>query len=324
MKMPASRRTVHAAACLGLVVLVACASPGSAARVAGQTFRDCRVCPALVVVAPGSVIAGGNEAEQQREHVNTELAARELPAHTVSIPKRLAVGRYEVTRGEFARFVATTKRAMPLGCSVLNIQSNTWGADAERTWKDPGFAQTDQHPVVCVNLDDVQSYLAWLSSTTGHRYRLPSEAEWEYFARAGTTSTRFWGDGRGEACANANVADLTLADQLGIVTPNPEVHFLCRDGYAFTAPVGSFKPNAFGLYDINGNVWEWTADCHNESYTGAPTDGRARSDGDCDSHMDRGGSWVNSPKYLRTASRHKDVNTIRNTVLGFRVVRELE
>jgi formylglycine-generating enzyme required for sulfatase activity len=316
--------TIYTAATLALLALVACASTGDAVRGAGSALRDCRYCPELVVVAAGSVVAGGNAAEQQREYVNTELAARELPAHTVTISRPLAVGRYEVTRGEFASFVVAIKRVIPPGCQVLNIRTNSWGSDAARTWGDPGFAQTDSHPVVCVSLDDANAYLEWLSSTTGHRYRLPSEGEWEYFARAGTTTTRFWGDGRSDACANANVADFTLADQLGITAPDAEVYFLCRDGYAQTAPVGSFKPNAAGLYDINGNVWEWTADCHNESYAGAATDGSARSDGDCSGHMDRGGSWVNSPKYLRTASRHKDVTGVRNTVLGFRVVRELE
>jgi formylglycine-generating enzyme required for sulfatase activity len=322
--MSARNCTVYPVLSLALLGLVSCVTTGSATHQAGRHLRDCSDCPELVIVAAGSVVAGGNVAEQLREHVNAELAARELPAHTVTIAKALAVGRLEVTLVQYARFTAATRRAVPLGCQVLNLHTNTWGSDAARSWRDPGFAQTDQHPVVCVNLDDAEAYLAWLSSRTGHHYRLPSEGEWEYVARAGTTTTRFWGDSRTDACANANVADLTLADQLGITVPDAEVHFLCRDGFAQTAPTGSFKANRFGLYDTNGNVWEWTADCHHESFAGAPTNGSARTDGDCSGHMDRGGSWVNSPKYLRTAARHKDVATVRNSVLGFRVVRELD
>ena len=303
------------------VLLAACVGGTRSPRV--TLLKDCPRCPQLVIVPAGSAMTGGNADETAREHVPAELAARELPAHRVTLSRPLAVGRYEVTNDEYAVFVAATGRVEPAGCMILDVKTDKWIFDAQRSRGDPGFAQSGRNPAVCVSWNDAHAYAAWLSTLTGHRYRLPSETEWEYAARGGTQSARFWGDDRGGACGHANVADVTLADLLGIGNPDPETYFLCRDGHAYTAPVGSFAPNAFGLYDVNGNVWEWMADCYNETLAGAPGDGRAR-EGDCTSHMDRGGSWVNSPKYLRTAARHKDLTTMKNTVLGLRVVRDLD
>ena len=279
----------------------------------------------MVAIPAGTFDMGGGAAEQQRESIPEKMAESERPVHRVSIEYPLAVSRYEITRGEFAAFVA----ARPLtdeaaGCSVIDAAAGKWTTIAARSWRNPGFNQTDRHPVVCVNWNDARAYVAWLSSITGKHYRLLSEAEWEYAARAGASTSRFWGDGRDDACRHANVADLTRAAVQHVPAPTPELVFQCHDGYVQTAPVGHFTANAFGLYDVNGNVWEWTADCLSANYLDAPTDGSARSDGDCSKHMDRGGSWVNSPKYLRLAVRHADVTTIRNDVLGFRVARRLE
>ena len=127
--------------------------------------------------------------------------------------------------------------------------------------------------------------------------RLPSEGEWEYAARARTATARYWGDGRGEACANANVNDRTSKSVNGFKWAS----FDCDDGYAGTAPVGSFRANAFGLHDMLGNLWEWGQDCWNESYSGAPTDGSAWTSGDCSRRVLRGGSWSNYPRNVRSA-----------------------
>jgi formylglycine-generating enzyme required for sulfatase activity len=153
--------------------------------------------------------------------------------------------------------------------------------------------------VIDVSWNDAREYVAWLSSKTGEKYRLPSEAEWEYAARAGTTTERFWGNSHVEACRYANVYDESGKRAETRPWPSHE----CDDGYAWTAPVGSFQPNAFGLEDMLGNVWEWTEDCWNETYEGAPTDGGAWTRGDCGRHVVRGGSWRNDPIAVRSAFR---------------------
>ena len=286
-------------------------------------LRDCPQCPELVVVPAGSILVGAPDDEQLRENIPAPMAATERPQHPVTIAKALAVGRYEVTRAQYAAF----RRAVPgdgqSGCEVFDVATRRWSLRADRSWRDPGFDQDDRHPVVCVSWEDAHGYVTWLSQVTGRRYRLPSEAEWEYAARAGTLTSRYWGDARDLACDHANVSDLDRAAAQGI-DPSPEISFLCRDGVVQTAPVGLRAPNGFGLYDVQGNVWEWMQDCYSEDPAGAPADGAPRMDGDCSRHMDRGGSWVNSPKYLRSAARHADSTTRRNDVLGLRVVRDLD
>ena len=290
-----------------------------------KPFRDCRDCPEMVVIPAGAFAMGGGAAEHVREHIPAEMAAKEGPVHRVVIAKAMAVSRYEITRGEFALFVATRATDTEQGgCTVLDAATGKWNIELARSWRDPGFVQSDRHPVVCVNWNDAQAYVAWLSAKTQHHYRLLSESEWEYAARASSLTTRFWGEGRDDACQHASVADLTRAEAQHVPMPTSELVFQCRDGFVQTAPVGSFPPNAFGLFDMNGNVWEWTADCLNADYADAPSDGSARTTGDCSKHMDRGGSWVNSPKYLRSAVRHADVAAIRNDVLGLRIARDMD
>jgi len=163
-------------------------------------------------------------------------------------------------------------------------------------------------------------YGRWLSKRTGKTYRLPSEAEWEYAARAGSTTPWFWGDDPKQACQYGDVGD----DSVRPEHPDWPLHD-CNDGFAKTAPVGTFKPNAFGLYDTAGNVWEWVEDCYNPSYEGAPVDGRAWLAGDCARRIDRGGGWYNKPAAVRSALRYAgDDSSRQNNTLGFRVVRELD
>ena len=314
-----------------LAVMPGCAASGpfgsatAAARGVAKELRDCSDCPEMIVIPAGAFMMGGAAAEHVRENIPVAMAARESPVHRVVIANAFAVSRYEITRGEFAHFAAAVAKNEPqVGCTVLDAATGQWRVRIDRSWRNPGFAQTDRHPVVCVNWNDAQAYLAWLSAKTHHHYRLLSESEWEYAARAGSLTTRFWGDGRDDACQHASVSDLTRAAIQFVPTPTSELVFQCRDGFVQTAPVGSFPPNAFGLYDMNGNVWEWTADCLNADYADAPSDGSARTTGDCGQHMDRGGSWVNSPKYLRSAVRHADVATIRNDVLGLRIARDMD
>ena len=252
-------------------------------------FRECEECPLMVVVPPGSYMMGSPESDPNRHDT-------EGPQHRVTIPKAFAVGVYEVTRGEFAQFVRETGYGFfgPARCSITGKLEAA--AIARRAETAIDRQHSDDHPA-CVQWEDAQAYVKWLSKRSGNEYRLLSEAEWEYIARAGTSTSRYWdtywgGADRGQ-CRNANGADQGSGFEFGM---------RCDDGYAMTAPVGSFERNAFGMHDVLGNSWEWTQDCWNASYAGAPTDGSAWESGDCGHRVARGGSWG---ELLRSAIRAK-------------------
>jgi formylglycine-generating enzyme required for sulfatase activity len=190
---------------------------------------------------------------------------------------------------------------------------------AGKSWRDPGFKQGAAHPAVCLSWNDAQAYAAWQSKRSGKTYRLPSEAEWEYAARAGTSTSRYWGEDPKQACKFANVADRNLRAKY----PNFPIHD-CDDRHAATAPVGSFLPNALGLYDMLGNVWEWTQDCWSEGYAGAPRDGSAWLEGDCGRRVVRGGSWIDGPGFARAAFRSGDLPGDRGDNQGFRLARTID
>jgi sulfatase modifying factor 1 len=179
--------------------------------------------------------------------------------------------------------------------------------------------QTDSHPVLCVSWNDARAYAQWLSRKTGKRYRLPTEAEWEYAARAGGTAARYWGDDPAQACRFANVADQSRIQTWAFGQKHE-----CTDCHYFTAPAAAYAPNRFGLYDMIGNVWEWTDDCWNASYGGAPADGTAWTVGYCSQHVCRGGSWSTVPRFARSAARHKNPADFRDNLTGFRLARNLE
>ena len=190
------------------------------------------------------------------------------------------------------------------GCGGYRPEDEGWGRGSR--------------PVINVSWEDAQEYVRWLSRETGEGYRLPTEAEWEYVARAGTTTARYWGESESGQCRYGNGADAAFLGEY----PNATT-VSCSDGYARTAPVGLFEANGFGLYDVLGNLWEWTEDCWNDSYRGAPTDGSAWRSGDCSSRVLRGGSWSNQPKDLRSADRFWLSPGRRTYYLGFRVVRTI-
>jgi len=172
-----------------------------------------------------------------------------------------------------------------------------------------------------VNWNDAREYAAWLSRKTGQRYRLPSEAEAEFIRRAGTAEAYPWGEDPREACRYANVGDRTTRELVPYFGDREIID--CEDGYAFTAPVGTRLPNAWGLYDTLGNVWEWTEDCYHENYESAPADGRPWTIGDCRRHMVRGGSWQSSSSQVRSASRIGEWRRTRCLYVGIRVARDL-
>ncbi len=211
--------------------------------------------------------------------------ANERPLHRVRIDYRFAVGVYEVTFDEWYACLD----AGGCGNYLPDIPDNSW--------------DRENRPVINVSWDDAQSYVSWLSDRTGKTYRLLSESEWEYVARAGSTTKYSWGDSIGVNRVNC----VACGDQWG----------------SKTAPAGSFAANAWGVHDMHGNVMEWVQDCRNDSYEGAPTDGSAWLSGDCDRRMFRGGSWCLAPSYLRSAERYGISTDDREFVcgLGFRVAR---
>ena len=246
------------------------------------------------------------------------------PQHEVEITKPFYVGVCPVTVGQFRTFVQDARHT-----TAAELDGQGWGYDASTrklttgkkyTWKDPGFAQTDAHPVVNVTWSDAVAFCAWLSKKEGKTYTLPTEAEWEYACRAGTT-TRFWcGDADGSLEGHANIADTALRDRLDADFASSFTFASRDDHFPFTSPVGSFKANPWGLYDMHGNVWQWCADGYGaDSYrTGGKIDPKGPNDGD--SRVLRGGSWGSDPKVCRSANRNAGAVGDRHVSIGFRVV----
>ena len=283
-----------------------------------EVFRDCPDCPEMVVIPAGEFQMGSNRGDD-------EVYGNEHPRHRVSVG-RFALGRYEVTRGEYEAFVSATGHSDGRRCRTDDGRGNwEWRWRNGASWRDPRFPQGDDHPVVCVSWEDAQSYVRWLSRKTGERYRLPSEAEWEYAARAGTETRRYWGESASGQCGRANGADASLRREYQRVEGLDFDHAVsCDDGMAHTAPAGSYEANAFGLFDVLGNVWEWTEDCRNENYARAPDNGSAWTRGDCGRRMLRGGSWFNTPRIVRSALRFPRTPGIRDSDAGFRVARTFD
>ncbi len=267
----------------------------------GRRFRDCDACPEMVVVPAGSFMMGSPPGEEPRYE-------DEGPRHRVTIAQPFAVGVHEVTRGEFARFVRQTGRSMGNACRIWNKVG--WENRSGLNWHNPGYAQTDRHPVVCVSWEDARTYAVWLSRQTGKHYRLLSESEWEYAARGGTRTAWYWGESESDQCRHANGAHVSW-------------RVSCNDGHVRTSPVGAYTKNGFGLYDVLGNVQEFVQDCWNDNYEGAPGNGSAWERGDCSRRMTRGGSWLISARHLRVAKRSMTATGYRYFHMGFRIARTL-
>jgi formylglycine-generating enzyme len=276
-----------------------------ARNVPGSVIHDCPTCPAMTVLPAGRFKQGATAEESS--------GTFDKPLHWVEIAHPFAVSTNAVTLDEFQAFVAATARDMQ-GCDTYD---GAWKHVTTANWQNPGFPQTGSHPVTCVSWNDAQAYAGWMSSKAGHPYRLPTASEWEYAARAGVETAAPWSTAAADACANANVADQSAAQQY----PGWSV-FGCSDGWVNTAPVGKFKANAFGLNDMLGNVFQWTQDCWKADYARAPVDGSARSDGDCAERELRGGSWFSSPSYVRSSYRNHFAADYRTSTVGIRLVRE--
>ncbi len=285
-------------------------------RSSGNAFKDCADCPEMVVIPAGRFVMGAAPDEEVRENLSDAFRHRSQPQRDVTV-RVFAVGKFEITRGQYRAFAAATGRGSD-GCFVWS--GADFANDAAKDWRNPGYSQDDTHPVACVSWDDASAYAQWLGQKTGKPYRLPSEAEWEYAARAGTTTPRYWGDDEQGACGHANGAYLTAQRQ--VPAASEWVVARCDDRAAYTAPVGNYRANAFGLHDMLGNVEEWTQDCWNGNYRGAPADGSAWVTGDCALRAVRGGSWIDAPVGLRAAYRVGSPTVIRVYRRGFRVARD--
>jgi len=293
----------------------------------GDVFRDCPDCPEMVVIPAGSFMMGSSASEKtwaathglhdgfgggapQHKLLRQDFAlavADETPQHKVSL-RFFALGKYDVTRREYAAFVSETAHSSDSGC-YDNGNPNSPKRNGA-SWQHPGFEQTDNDPVICVSWEDAQAYVSWLilklqpsgSASDDGPYHLPTESEWEYAARAGTTSRFWWGDDESTAAAHA---------------------WYKENSGGRTHPVGLKPANRFGLYDMAGNVWQWTQDCYAESYANAPTDGSAAEMGNECLRVDRGGSWYYPTWLLRPATRERNPADYRDKVMGFRVARTL-
>jgi formylglycine-generating enzyme required for sulfatase activity len=283
-------------------------TPRPEATKVGTTIQDCPTCPSMTVVPAGDFLQGASDSD----HLVLPL---ERPTHRVRIKYAFAASTTEITVDDFRRFVEATGRDMK-GCDIYDGE---WRHHAAASWLKPGFTQTARHPVVCVSWTDAVAYADWLSAKAGHKYRLPSASEWEYAARAGSSQAPTLQADPAGACADANVADRSAERRF----PGWNT-FPCDDGFVYTAPVGSFKPNSFGLSDMFGNVLAWTQDCWAADYVGAPSDGTARETAACGEHELRGGSWFSPPTVVRASYRNHFASNYRTSSVGIRLVREVD
>src|SRR3954463_1219958 len=295
----------------------------------------------LVLIPPGEFLMGSGDSGEQLHKAYPQYSHKpayyddELPQHRVRITKAFYFGKYEVTNAQFRRFVESAHYKTQAEAEEPDDPkgSGGWGFNQrlqkfegrrpEFNWRNPGFAISDSLPVVDVTWNDCVAFCKWLSNKEGKTYRLPTEAEWEYAARAGT-KTRYWsGDDPESVSRIGNIADATFFKSFSHYYPR-EKTLAGTDGFALPAPVGSFPANAFGLHDIHGNVWEWTADWYAEDYYAhSPTDD-PQGPRTGDRHVRRGGAWHTSPLYARVTYRNYNTPQSRYPNLGFRVVQDAE
>jgi formylglycine-generating enzyme required for sulfatase activity len=296
-----------AAALFGLAGIIGIAPLAAADPQPEREFQECTDCPVMVAIPAGSFVMGSPTTERGRFD-------SEGPQHAVAV-RAFAMSKLLVTSAEFLGFLRQTGY-QPIPCNA--VLSFVWHSPGGGRAYPPVSTGPPTWPADCLSWDDAEAYLAWLNrkvaglpsarQATGGPYRLPSEAEWEYAARAGTTTARWWGEAIGVGRANCNGCGSAW------------------DG-SLLAPVGSFGPNPFGLFDMLGNVWQFTADCWNETYVGAPIDGSAWMTGDCSRRVLRGGSWSNLPAFIRAASRARidadGADSDYSNYAGIRIARTL-
>ncbi|WP_373860949.1 formylglycine-generating enzyme family protein [Azotobacter vinelandii] len=257
---------------------------------AGTVFKDCERCPEMVVLPAGEFIMGssGVEAGHQPD---------ESPQHKVTFEHPFAISRFYVTAAEWDAYAQETN---------IKLKDGDTRSGRECLAGKPRYPQGPRQPAVCVDYNDTKGYIDWLARKTGQPYRMISEAEREYAARAGST---------GPFPYPVDETTFNISRHANTIGS--------ADGFEFTSPVDSFPPNAFGVYDTHGNVWEWVADCLNQDYQGAPTDGSAWMQGDCIRHIIRGNDWISIPVFSRSANRNSRPSEARGDWIGFRVAKPL-
>lgn len=276
-----------------LIVTATLVTAALCAPLAAEEFQDCTDCPEMVEI-PAGTFTRSLYADAPRQDVTVEA---------------FALGKYEVTIEEFEAFVEDTGHETPGGCAVFDVMGAQ--IDAEATWRRPGYPLDPTAPALCLTFADATAYAGWLAETTGEPYRLPTEAEWDYAAHAGQeTNTNYFlraGLGRNDAnCHDCNGFDL-----------------MGREDLLRALPVDIFEANAFGLHVMFGNAAEWVADCYHPTFEGAPVDGTAWLDGDCETRIVRGGGWHSFWADLAGGRPETDPN-IRDNAIGFRVARDLD
>ena len=278
----------------------------------GISFRDCPQCPALMIIPSGRFTMTRKRARDGRKDDDPEGFSKTQPAREVIIDEAFAIGIYPVTRYEFSIFIRETHRAIEKGCHVQ--RDGVWILDDSKDWIDPGFAQTPRDPVTCVSWEDAQAYIQWLNGKIGGAarsdsdsgpYRAPTWEEAEYAAGAGAVTPYYWGQRADHDQANYG------ADKCLPCRPKRQG----ADRWLYTSPVGSFPPNAFGLYDMAGNVWQWAQRCRPDAKDSSP--------GVCRSQVLHGGSWLTNPEYLLTGEYSYADARHRNNEIGFRVAKTL-
>ena len=343
MAHPANRTFLHpcknrlADTCAHAILLIVLAAASQAQTPASPQLTNL-LGMRLVLIPAGEFLMGNDEsipslqkAYPLMEPVRLEALVDEAPVHRVRLTRAFYMGQTEVTVGQFRRFLKAS------GYQPESIADGTGGygynaaydpeksargdqfegRDPRYSWKNPGFAQTDRHPVVNITWNDAQALAQWLSRQEGRTYRLPTEAEWEYAARAGTRTRYHGGDDPESLSKVANTFDAKAKKYWPRLAPHA---LQSHDGYAFTAPVASFAPNAFGLYDMHGNAWEWTNDLYDEGYYAkSPTDDpQGPTEGQV--YVRRGGSWHTWPLYARSSYRNWNSAQTRYTLVGMRLV----
>jgi len=277
------------------------------------SFKDCEQCPEMVTLSAGEFLMGSPQDERGRQDIEG------LPRR-VTISKRFAVGKFEVTVDQFSAFVADTGITVGNLCNVIVTFDRTdliWGPP-EASFRHPGFEVTGSQPVVCVSWHEARAYAAWLARRTGKPYRLPTEAEWEYAARAGTTTSYSFGNDETALCAYARFADLGSRFAW---------RDACRSETIAYGPlsVGSLKPNPWGIFDMHGNAWEWVEDCWTPNASEIPVDGSAsQHPGNCEMGVVRGGSWAAGSRRVRSAMRAPVPTSAHHYNNGFRVALSLD
>jgi formylglycine-generating enzyme required for sulfatase activity len=306
-------RTIHSIAAL---ILLAAAQPGSAEDVAPPaSFKDCEQCPQMVTLPAGKFLMGASAKEVKL----VKYVDSSLPQHEVGIAYPFGIGRYEVTVEEFDAYVKESGAQVGGACGIRLAESGKYALkftgtlhpdsarDSESplvvfvtdgSYAQPGLPVDARQPAVCVSRNEINGYLDWLGRKTGKHYRLVTEAEWEYAYRAGADTINFWGDSFKKTCDYANFGDRKSGYQAGMMAP-------CAESVrpVWTADAGSYKPNAWGLYDMPGNVQEMVADCFHDNYQGAPADGSPWSENGCLTFVTRGGDYELTQFNMRASDR---------------------